>query len=237
MPGRALGADAYDNDSAWADAGRRAAKRAAKPATAGGRSRTGTPSCAWRAPNGAGAGSRRVMRRSLGQQPEKWHDPVVIDLPRLVTDFATALREADARGPQAVSSTGRAYQPGIGPHTEQHTIQLIAEELVDLDPAYRGHSLDVPYPGASRQRWRRRTSTPTRGQPPHSGLESPRPTGHCDTRRSPRRRSCSHCRGDRRRTAAARSARQSTKRLPAPAETPPHQLASSARLVRRCTRP
>ncbi|MEU8158757.1 hypothetical protein [Micromonospora parva] len=76
----------------------------------------------------------------------------MINLPQLVADFATALRETDARRPQAVSSTGRAYQPGIGPHTEQHTLRLVAEELVALDPAYQEYSLDVPYPGPGRQR-------------------------------------------------------------------------------------
>jgi hypothetical protein len=77
----------------------------------------------------------------------------VIDLARFVEDFAAAIQRADSRKPQAVGSrTGRAYQPGIGPHTESQTIRLVASELVTLDQAYAAHALDVPYPGTSRQR-------------------------------------------------------------------------------------
>jgi hypothetical protein len=77
----------------------------------------------------------------------------VIELARLVEDFASAIRRADNRGPQAVGSrTGRVYQPGIGPHTENKTIRLVVDELVTLNRAYAAHTFDVPYPGASRQR-------------------------------------------------------------------------------------
>ena len=53
--------------------------------------------------------------------------------------------------PQAVGSrTGRAYQPGIGPHTESQTIRLVTNELVILDQAYTAYALDLPYPDPAR---------------------------------------------------------------------------------------
>jgi hypothetical protein len=77
----------------------------------------------------------------------------VIELARLVEDFAVAFRQADGRGPQAAGSrTGRSYQPGIGPHTEDQTLRLVVDELVRLDVAYMPRSFSVPYPGAPRQR-------------------------------------------------------------------------------------
>jgi|tagenome__1003787_1003787.scaffolds.fasta_scaffold20571626_1 hypothetical protein len=75
-----------------------------------------------------------------------------MELPRLVRDFAAGFKDADGRRPQAVSSTGRAYQPGIGPHTEQDSIRLTIAELTGLDSTYKAHGIDVPYPGAIRQR-------------------------------------------------------------------------------------
>ena len=90
----------------------------------------------------------------------------MIELGRLVEDFAAAIQRADGRSPQAVGSrTGRAYQPGIGPHTEGQTIRLVTAELVTLDGAYAASTFDVPYPNASRQRcdW-------CLGSPPSLGL-------------------------------------------------------------------
>jgi hypothetical protein len=77
----------------------------------------------------------------------------VIDLSRLATDFAKNLERVDGRRPQAFGSrTGRAYQPGIGPHTEAETIRLVAAELAATDNEYVGYALNVPYAGISRQR-------------------------------------------------------------------------------------
>jgi hypothetical protein len=57
----------------------------------------------------------------------------VVELARLVEDFAVAIRHVDARGLQAVGArTGRAYQPGIGPHSESEAIKLVADELAAL---------------------------------------------------------------------------------------------------------
>ena len=58
---------------------------------------------------------------------------------------------ADSKAPQQVSArTGKAYQPGLGPHTETKTVDLVMEELVGAKPdVYQGHSTGVPYPGLS----------------------------------------------------------------------------------------
>jgi hypothetical protein len=54
----------------------------------------------------------------------------MIELMRLVEDFAMALERADGRHPRAIGArTGRAYQPGIGPHSEAETIKLVVDEL------------------------------------------------------------------------------------------------------------
>src|SRR5689334_4286291 len=77
----------------------------------------------------------------------------MIGLTKLVDDFAAAIQRADACRPQAVGArTGKAYQVGIGPHTESQTVSLVVHELVTLDSVYAAHAFDVPYPGASRQR-------------------------------------------------------------------------------------
>ncbi len=77
----------------------------------------------------------------------------VIELSKLVTDFATGVQRADQRRPQAVGSrSGLGYQPGIGPHTEAQTIKLVVNELAEMDPAYSRYALGVPYPGSGRQR-------------------------------------------------------------------------------------
>jgi hypothetical protein len=41
---------------------------------------------------------------------------------------------------------------GIGPHTEDQTIRLVADELVMIEAAYAAQTFDVPYPAGSRQR-------------------------------------------------------------------------------------
>ena len=50
-----------------------------------------------------------------------------MELQELVTDFAAGIAQADAGLPQAASArSGSFYQPGIGPHTEDATIRLVA---------------------------------------------------------------------------------------------------------------
>lgn len=75
---------------------------------------------------------------------------MAIELYQLVWDFASGIEKADALRPACVSASGRAYSPGIGPHTESRTIELVLEQL-----AWHDHSVprtSVPYPCASRQK-------------------------------------------------------------------------------------
>ena len=75
-----------------------------------------------------------------------------IALEQFVRDFAAGLVRADARRPQARNSrSGVSFQPGIGPHTEPRTVELVMAELAILDAdAYRHYSTAVSYPGTLR---------------------------------------------------------------------------------------
>ena len=69
------------------------------------------------------------------------------DVKTIVRDFASGLRMADEKRPQA-----KSYRPGIGPHTEKETIQLVVAALLAVPSSpYNGRvSLEVPYPNSSR---------------------------------------------------------------------------------------
>lgn len=76
-----------------------------------------------------------------------------LELDVLVSDVARAFTAADARKPAWVSRTGRAYQPGIGPHAENAAVALLLDEL----RAMAGYgSIEcgqfLPYPPPSRQK-------------------------------------------------------------------------------------
>ena len=75
-------------------------------------------------------------------------------LSKLTADFAQAIAEVDADRPVAFSlTTGRSYQPGIGPHTETSTLGLIRAKLLAIDPVSYGRiETGVPYPLAPRQK-------------------------------------------------------------------------------------
>ena len=66
--------------------------------------------------------------------------------------MAVGFHQADARSPQHVSRTGRAYQPGIGPHSENSAVALVLAELPHgvLEGMVCGQF--VPYPGVQRQK-------------------------------------------------------------------------------------
>lgn len=58
-----------------------------------------------------------------------------LDLATFVSDFAAGLAAADAIRPQASNQrTGSLFQPGIGPHTEEQTVQRVMEQLNQLHP-------------------------------------------------------------------------------------------------------
>ena len=75
-------------------------------------------------------------------------------LTKLVLNFAEAIGRVDARQPVWTSSTTRkAYQPGIGPHPETATVDLVVRELAILDPTtYSSAQIGVPYPAMKRQK-------------------------------------------------------------------------------------
>jgi hypothetical protein len=58
-----------------------------------------------------------------------------------VEDFSSAIAAVDARRP-----VWRSYQPGIGPHPEQATLQLVAREIAQWRPEYGSPDLEVDYP-------------------------------------------------------------------------------------------
>lgn len=61
---------------------------------------------------------------------------------------------ADARYPQAANArTGVKYTPGLGPHTESRTIDLVLAEMVASAPGtYRDLEREVPYPMSPRSK-------------------------------------------------------------------------------------
>src|SRR5436190_23471349 len=78
-----------------------------------------------------------------------------VELDRFVSDFATALTAADAARPRATNARSKiAFQPGIGPHSEAHTVKLVGEELERRWPDVYGRRLGygVAYPEATRQK-------------------------------------------------------------------------------------
>src|SRR5262245_47845373 len=78
-----------------------------------------------------------------------------VELGTLVADVGAAIKAIDSRLPQAANArTGALFQPGIGPHSEARTVELVVAELQVLFPDRYSRRLrtDVPYAGSSRQR-------------------------------------------------------------------------------------
>jgi hypothetical protein len=71
-----------------------------------------------------------------------------MELAQIVADFALGLKDADSIRPQAVSfRSGKAYQPGIGPHGENAAVQLVLTQMRRLRPGTYESARPVPYPG------------------------------------------------------------------------------------------
>lgn len=74
-----------------------------------------------------------------------------MDFDRFIADLAGAVMAVDATRPIATSSrTGTAYQPGIGPHPETRTVQLLAGHIAGQRTEYADFSLGVSYPEGRR---------------------------------------------------------------------------------------
>ena len=76
-------------------------------------------------------------------------------IPQIVNDFAAAIKAADGRRPQAVNVRSKeAFQPGIGPHSESKTVELVASEMLIANPEEYSDRIatGVPYPDMPRQK-------------------------------------------------------------------------------------
>ncbi len=76
-------------------------------------------------------------------------------LEALAVDFAWGIHAADAKRPIAISQRagGASHQPGLGPHTESTTVELVLTELRQWKPTVYGSAkTNIPYPNAIRQR-------------------------------------------------------------------------------------
>jgi hypothetical protein len=70
-----------------------------------------------------------------------------VELRQIVSDFAMGLKDADALRPQAISfRSGKAYQPGIGPHGENAAVQLVLTQIRRLRPGSYESAGPVAYP-------------------------------------------------------------------------------------------
>lgn len=75
-----------------------------------------------------------------------------LDLDSIVPDFAAGLKAADALRPQAISQrSGKAHQPGIGPHAENSVVRLTLAEMRRLRPSYYDEAGPAQYPGSRLQ--------------------------------------------------------------------------------------
>lgn len=74
-------------------------------------------------------------------------------LEQFTDDFASGVKAADAKRPQATSQRSKkSYQPGIGPHSETQNVELVVRELCALNPGrYAKILTGVPYPNIARQ--------------------------------------------------------------------------------------
>jgi hypothetical protein len=75
-------------------------------------------------------------------------------LTRFVSDYAEAVQRIDGAAPVWTSTTtGKGYQPVIGPHPETEVVRLIANDLGATNATtYRQIVLGFPYPMAPKQK-------------------------------------------------------------------------------------
>jgi hypothetical protein len=75
-------------------------------------------------------------------------------LEKFTHDFAEGLALADRDRPSAVNARSKvAFQPGIGPHSEAKTVELVMQKLAVTHPdRYAHYAVGVPYPEAPRQK-------------------------------------------------------------------------------------
>jgi len=79
----------------------------------------------------------------------------MVELSQVVADFAQGMISADAHAPQAVNvRSGEPFQPGLGPHTENQTTELVIKEIrMFSEYSYSKQiALEVPYPKMPRSK-------------------------------------------------------------------------------------
>ena len=78
----------------------------------------------------------------------------MIDLQTFANDFADAIVAADAAAPIATNKrSGKAFQPGIGPHSEPQTLDLVFAEMRAAHPERYGQvEVGIPYPEEPRKK-------------------------------------------------------------------------------------
>jgi hypothetical protein len=73
----------------------------------------------------------------------------IVDISNLVQKFADGMAKVDATKPVATNVRSKeCYQPGIGPHTEKQTVELVTFTF-DQSVSY---DLEVPYPESVRSK-------------------------------------------------------------------------------------
>lgn len=78
-----------------------------------------------------------------------------MELEKIVRDFAACIKIVDARAPQAINvRSKKPFQPGIGPHSEAQTVEMVTSEMAAAFPdSYRNMiSTGVAYSDLPRQK-------------------------------------------------------------------------------------
>ena len=71
-------------------------------------------------------------------------------LKEFIRNFSSSIEIADKRKPQKISRTGTIYKHGIGPHTEDETVDLVLKEFPISMQAMIKRS--IPYPNNKRNK-------------------------------------------------------------------------------------
>src|SRR5438105_2491861 len=72
-----------------------------------------------------------------------------LELGSVVEQFAVGLKVADALRPQALSHrTGKAYQAGLGPHSENAAVRLVLAQMAKVDPIVYSTARPLSYPAS-----------------------------------------------------------------------------------------
>jgi hypothetical protein len=80
--------------------------------------------------------------------PEQIDSLQLVELAQIVADFALGLHAADALSLRATNRrSGRLFQAGLGPHSEDEAVRLILREMSSLSQAYLD-ARPTPYPSS-----------------------------------------------------------------------------------------